>query len=71
MTQLDALPKSNLTMGDLYSLTNDERDVYLNNYFKMRLTDYLIQTQTRFCSAQAVEQDTIEELQLRNIMFEK
>ena len=69
--QIDALPKSPLTMDKIFSLTTQDRDEYCEKYFEMRLLDYAIQTQTRFCSAQAADLGTINELQTRNILFEK
>ena len=37
---IDAAPKSNLTMEQIYTLTDDDRDHYIESYFEMRLIDY-------------------------------
>ena len=49
-------------MDKIFSLTTQDRDEYCEKYFEMRLLDYAIQTQTRFCSAQATDLGTINEL---------
>ena len=68
---IDSAPTSLLTHDKLFNVTEENREYYLDKYFKMRLIDYAIQTQTRYCSAAAADLDTIEELTERNIDFEQ
>ena len=41
-------------------VTNKDRDYYMDRYFEMRLSDYLIHIYTRYGMALAAEQDIID-----------
>ena len=68
--EIDAAPKSIISLDELYSLTTADRDKAMEVYFDMRLLDFSIQTQTRFCTRRAADLGTVNELMDRNVMFE-
>ena len=64
--EIEKMPRSNLTVDQLFRMSGKERDEYMQRYFEMRIADYYIQSYTRYGAEPAAQANIIEGFNARN-----